>query len=212
MDQVFIIVGVFLGVLMTFAVHEWAHAWMAYSLGDPTAKYEGRLSLNPFVHLDPVGASVLGLSLLLTHGYAPIGWGKPVHFEEKNFKNPEIDTVLTVVVAPLANLFMAVLLGLPVAFGWFDQAPVLLAITQRLVYVNVAFAVFNCIPWPPLDGWKILMAVVPKGLYQKLYRLEQKAGVYSILGLILVLMVIGRWTFTPLVHSLGSLLMGGRGL
>ncbi len=140
-------------LVIAITIHEFAHAWTANHLGDPTPKLQDRLNLNPLSHLDPLGT----LALLI----AGFGWGKPVQFDPYNLKNPKTDTILISLAGPASNLILAILvsillrLPIPGVVGAF--------LAPLLVY-NVVIAIFNLIPIHPLDGGKILVGLLPNHL------------------------------------------------
>src|SRR5579859_4211179 len=138
-------------LLMALTIHEAAHAWAANYLGDPTAKLMGRLSLNPLVHLDPIGTLVFIITAIA--GF-PFGWGKPVQFDPYNLQNPKRDAALISLAGPASNLILASILSLVLRV--FPFSPLGLVIE-----INVALAVFNLIPIHPLDGGKVLVALLP---------------------------------------------------
>ncbi len=176
-----------LAILTCFPVHESAHAWMADKLGDPTGKDMGRISLNPRVHMDMWGTICF---LLLGIGYA-----KPVPVDIRNFKNPKRDFALTAVAGPLSNLIMA-FLSLLVLKAVMRSAPglgVLNLIISGLIYcayINISLAVFNLIPIPPLDGSRLVTALLPDRLYAAFLKYEKYSGI-ALLALIFLLNRLG---------------------
>ncbi len=139
-------------ILIALTVHEFSHAWVAYKLGDYTAKAEGRLSLNPLVHLDPIGTIVLFLFRF--------GWAKPVPIAEYNFANPPLGTTLTSLAGPLSNFILAIV-GTMV-FHLIDTDHLLInSLVIYFVFINIALMCFNLLPIPPLDGHKIIRGLLP---------------------------------------------------
>ncbi|MBU1007566.1 site-2 protease family protein [Candidatus Dependentiae bacterium] len=181
----FLVLPVFLLVL---SVHEAAHAGVAYLLGDSTAKRMGRLSLNPLVHIDPVGL----LALLVFR----IGWAKPVIFDHRNFKRPRLYSVLTAYAGPVSNFLLALLAMICWKYFPFTHVSVGVATTfvqlfEATAYVSVMLGVFNLMPIPPLDGSHVLMVLLidrfPRAVLW-LYR-------YSILILIFFFILIPQTRF-----------------
>jgi Zn-dependent protease len=153
-------------LLLSLTVHEWAHAWSAFRLGDDTAQKQGRLTLNPIVHIDPIG------TLLLPLLGVPFGWAKPVPVSPTRFRrdvNMSRGMIITAAAGPFSNVVLAVLCA--VAFGLvarfspdsltarFGVAPLLMMMIQ----INVALAIFNMIPVPPLDGSRVVDGLMPYG-------------------------------------------------
>ena len=155
-----------LAVLLILTVHEYAHAYAAYKLGDPTAKNLGRLTLNPIKHLDPMGA----LCMIIFH----FGWAKPVPINARNFKNPKRDFALSAMAGPLSNMIFAffsaflylLLLSIfkDIKFNsefTFKLAENTLLFVYIFHIINIGIGIFNLIPIPPLDGSRILNVILP---------------------------------------------------
>jgi Zn-dependent protease len=146
-------------MLVILTVHESSHALVAYYLGDPTAKMNGRVSLNPLKHLDLMGSLVF----ILTQR---IGWGKPVPVNPANFKNPIRDSALTALAGPMSNLILAFIVVLPWKYLGDFLPRFLLTEFQYIFHVSIYIGIFNLFPFPPLDGSKILGLVMPRSWYR----------------------------------------------
>ncbi|PIP30913.1 site-2 protease family protein [bacterium (Candidatus Howlettbacteria) CG_4_9_14_3_um_filter_37_10] len=167
--------------LVAITIHEFAHAWTANYLGDNTAKHEGRITLNPITHFDPIGSSMILIGLVLqAFGISAtlFGWGKPVPVNPGRFKNPRMGWALVSFAGPLSNLALALVFSLVVKMtGNLTFANIL----EPFIILNVVLAVFNLIPIPPLDGSKILYAFLPESI--DIHQLET-AGPFILLFLI----------------------------
>jgi Zn-dependent protease len=154
----------FLIVLLSLTIHEAAHAWTAYRLGDPTAKDLGRISLNPLVHIDPIGTIVLPL-LAVFSGLPIIGWAKPVPVDTRRLRDPRRDFMIVAAAGPVSNLLQAIaiavlfhILPLERIDLWNLHWP---NIFRRAADINILLAVFNMIPVPPLDGGNVAAGLLP---------------------------------------------------
>jgi Zn-dependent protease len=166
----------FVGLIISLTVHEAAHAWTANWLGDPTARLLGRLSLNPAVHVDPIGTIVFPLIAIIT-GVPLIGWAKPVPVDMRNLRHPRRDFAIVALAGPVSNLLMAAggaALFAAVTGGDLGSARenVLAIGVFYFVLVNVLLAVFNMIPIPPLDGGNVLMGILPLSMAEVVNRLR----------------------------------------
>ncbi|MFA6081866.1 MAG: site-2 protease family protein [Patescibacteria group bacterium] len=145
------ICGIVLGVMLALSVHEFAHAWMANRLGDDTAKYQGRLTLNPLAHIDPMG--------LFLFVFAGFGFGKPVPYNPNALKS-DLDEIKIAIAGPISNLLVALIFALPARIMTIAGLPtdqsIFLLFLDAIVSLNIILAVFNIIPIPPLDGSKIV--------------------------------------------------------
>ncbi len=201
-------------VLFAITVHETAHGWMALRLGDPTAKMLGRLSLNPIRHIDPVG-TVLVPGLLLMLGGVLFGWAKPVPITWQNLRQPRRDTALVAVAGPLSNLLMALFwamvirIGLMIGNGSEGVALFMLYSGMAGIFINSVLCLLNLLPLLPLDGGRLVEALLPGPLAWKFSRLEPYG--LPIMVLLLVTGLLGKILW-PLVILLLALMGGIAGL
>ena len=161
-------------IFLILPFHEWAHAFVAYKLGDKGIKYRGRLTLNPIEHIDPIGAL-----LIIFFGF---GWAKPVPIDDRSFKNPKIGMGISALAGPVANLLAAILGGLIInalycfcpEFIYFSQfGEYIILFLSFYITINVTLAVFNLVPIPPLDGSKIMFMFLPDRLVANFYKYEK---------------------------------------
>lgn len=214
MDTRTFIAGV-LGILLALDVHEFFHAWVANQLGDPTARYMGRISLNPIVHLDPLGTIMMLFAAVYGRG---IGWGKPVPVNPRNLRyGPRVGMGIVSFAGPFANLLTAAVIALP--FRLRMELPGALSLLfLQVVFINIGLAVFNLIPLPPLDGYGVLQGILAGIGGPTSYRLSQnlaaleRQGPALLFFLILAsqylgLDVLGRF-MDPLVWFFSRLILG----
>lgn len=203
-----------LPVLLAITVHETAHGWVARRFGDKTAEMQGRLTLNPIKHIDPVGTILVpGLMLLLPVPFV-FGWAKPVPVDWRNFKHPKQDMAWVAVAGPASNLLMAfawallarLALGLP-AETWI-KAP-LLFMGVAGIFINTILMVLNLLPLPPLDGGRVLTGVLPAPYAYRFARIEP----YGFIILLVLLMsgILG-YVMWPFVQSFLNLFAGVAGM
>lgn len=161
-------------------VHEYAHGWVAWKLGDPTAKIAGRLTLNPLAHIDPIGTIFLPLLLLVTHSPIVFGWAKPVPVDFYNLHNPKRDMIWVGISGPAANIILAIILSFILKI---TQCPIFSILLTSAIIINLVLAVFNILPIPPLDGSRVAMGILPRNLSREYAKLEPY-GFIIIFGLL----------------------------
>lgn len=174
--------------LLAVTLHEAGHALAAYRLGDPTAKLEGRLSLNPAVHIDPIGTILIPLVAILLKFPFLIGYAKPVMIQPRYFKNLRRDMVIVALAGPMGNLlvaiFFALILKVALSFG-VTQEDWLFQTARWGVLLNCLFMVFNLLPIPPLDGAGVVEQFLPHEMAQS-YRSIAPFGFFILMGIIIV--------------------------
>ena len=174
-----------LSILVAMVLHEWAHGFVSYKLGDPTPKNDGRLSLNPIKHVDPIGA----LCML----FAGFGWAKPVQVNYQYYKDEKKGMAITALAGPLMNFLIAIVaiaLNKHIFGNGFD-------FLFYLSVINISLGVFNLMPLPPLDGSKVVAMLLPYDIYVKYMRIEQY-------GMIVLFLLVGA--FSTILGSINSII------
>ena len=178
-----------IAVLIAITIHEFAHAWVADQLGDPTAKFEGRMTLNPLAHLDPIGTIALFI--------AGFGWGKPVPVDTYNLQNPKRDEAIISLAGPLSNLVVAIILGLILKFVGVEFF--LSSLIFKTILINLGLGIFNLLPIYPLDGSKILLGILPFEIAQEVESVMKRYGVIALL--MVLLPIFGNRSIISLILS-----------
>ena len=192
LEIVFRIISILIPVVFAITVHEVAHGAVARMLGDHTAERQGRLTLNPIAHIDPIGTLLLP-GLLLYIGGLVFGWAKPVPINAYNLKNPKKDMLYVAIAGPIANLLMALLWALILFILETLEIQItsvlvytfLMTMTQTGIFINLVLMFFNLLPIPPLDGGSVLRSLVNDKLSRKIDLIEPY-GIFIVLGLLLM--------------------------
>ena len=194
-----------LPVLFAVVLHEVAHGWVADKLGDDTARWMGRLTLNPLKHIDPIGTILIPILLLVMQSPFLFGYAKPVPINWRKLRNPNRDMVLVALAGPLTNLALALISAgvlaiaatMPESMLWFTQPLALMC--QASIIINLVLFIFNLLPLPPLDGGRVAVGLLPGPMAYQLSKLERYGFI-----IIVVLLVLG-W----LQAIIGPVVMGG---
>ncbi len=196
-------------LIFSAVIHEVSHGFMAEKLGDPTARLAGRLTLNPLKHLDPFGSVMLPLLLSLVPSGVIFGWAKPVPYNPLNLKNPEKGAALIAAAGPLSNFAIAIGLSAVYHLLGFANGGTLLVLRDLvglIVLINIVLAVFNLIPIPPLDGAKVIVAILPdsaRGLKSFFYEGNPYGWV-----ILLAFIFVGMPFLSPIVSAIAGFLLG----
>ena len=195
-------------VILFFSVilHEVAHGYAALKLGDPTAQYAGRLTLNPIKHMDPWGTVVLPLFLILIRSPFLVGWAKPVPVNPRLLRDPKRGMMLVGAAGPLANIALILISALALRNLPFSAPPLLFDLFKFCCAINIILALFNLVPVPPLDGSKVVAGILPPKMREAYVSLE-RYGIFIIIGLLylglldLVIIPLYRIIFYLLVQA-----------
>ncbi|MDD5291629.1 MAG: site-2 protease family protein [Candidatus Omnitrophica bacterium] len=191
--------GILFSILLFFlavVMHEFAHGWIAYKLGDPTAKYSGRLTLNPLAHIDPIGTIILPLFLIITNSPILFGWAKPVPVNFFRLNHPKKDMIWVGLAGPAANILVAIIISIIIKLRIaFMPVPIL----QYFMSLNIVLAVFNLIPIPPLDGSRVIMGLLPPQLAYRYMQLEQFGFIIIVAMLYLGLFRVIVWPIVSII-------------
>lgn len=193
-------------LIMSVVIHEFAHGYSAYLLGDNTARLSGRLTLNPLKHLDIFGSIVLPLLLILSSAGFVIGWARPVPYNPNNLRKGRWGNIIVSSAGIVANISMAIIFGLLIRFaphiGIISGDP-FFEITKVIVVTNLVLALFNLIPIPPLDGSKVLFSLLPAQA-RAIENFMEKWGIF-----LLLLFIFFIWSkLSPLIYLAFSLITG----
>lgn len=192
-------------LIMSVVIHELAHGYMADYLGDPTAKYAGRLTLNPIAHLDLMGSFIVPVLMVMFSGGVLFGWAKPVPVNPYNLRNQKWGEALVALAGPVSNLVLALIFGLCVRFSAeLGLGPTFVELSVYIVLINVVLVFFNLIPIPPLDGSKILFAFLGSKANDVRYFFER----YWLITIFLVVFVIFPAIAWPVMDRLFWLFTG----
>ncbi len=200
------LLGRLLVILLGIPIHEWAHGWVAHMLGDETPELQGRLTLNPLTHLDPIGT----IMILLT-GF---GWGRAARvnpYRMSKVKNPRVGMALSALAGPLSNIIQAMVFALPIRLGVLSllpaaQADRLAQVLIAVIGVNIGLAAFNLLPIPPLDGSRILAGVSPPAVADVIEGLEPYAS-YIFIFVLFILPRMGFDIVSAMVYPLQEFLL-----
>lgn len=186
-------------LIMSVVIHEYSHGKVADHLGDPTAKLSGRLTLNPIPHIDLIGSILLPLILIITNAGILFGWAKPVPIDVYNLKNPRKDTAIISLAGPGANLIVAVICSILLHLFIFLKLSFLgtigLFVLAPLIQINTILGIFNLLPIPPLDGFKIVGGILPEERAHEWYQLER----YGLLFILILIIPLGQTSMLDLI-------------
>jgi Zn-dependent protease len=190
-------------LMIAFTFHEFSHAYVAYRFGDMTAKKQGRLTLNPIQHLDPIGTLLIFI--------AGFGWARPVPVNRYNFKKPRLAGVLVSIAGPLSNLILTAL-GFLIWYAFMKAGATanlstsIVDFLNLFIQLNIVLFIFNLLPFPPLDGYRIVEDLVPNDARAKMTQYESYG---SLLFLIIVITPLSRYTIQPIFNYVVPYLLNG---
>lgn len=192
-------------LILSIVIHEVSHGYAADWLGDPTPRLQGRLTLNPIKHMDPVGSVLLPLIMVISQAGFVFGWAKPVEYNPYNIKNKRRGELLIALAGPLSNIAIALVFGLIIRgfITWGSLSNSTMEIFSYIVIINLTLAVFNLIPVPPLDGSKIFLSMLPQQ-YGAVRMFIEK---YSMVLILVVIFFLWKYIY-PVVPMLYRVFTG----
>ncbi len=203
---------IIIALIVSIVLHEMAHGFAADRLGDPTARLQGRLSPNPLVHIDPLGSVIIPALLLITNAGILFGWAKPVPYNPYNLRNQKWGEALVAAAGPATNMLLALIFGVLVRFSdVLGLGSAFLDLAAYIVYINILLAFFNLIPFPPLDGSKIIQPFLPVSLamgYRNFVAQFERFGLVGTFLFIFIFVQIFWAPFSALVQAVFFLITG----
>ncbi len=192
-----------LALIFSIIIHEVSHGFAAEMLGDPTARLQGRLTLNPLAHIDPVGSILIPAILIFSHSGFLFGWAKPVPYNPYNLKNQKWGEAIVAAAGPGVNLLLAIVFGIVIRLGIDTLPENFIYMSGMIVFINIMLAFFNLIPVPPLDGSKLLKSLLPYKASLKFQQMEAFMASGGMLMMILffwlLMNVFGGYFYSLLV-------------
>lgn len=205
-------IAIIVALILSIVLHEVAHGYAANWLGDPTARLAGRLSPNPLVHIDPLGSVIVPALLFFTSAGILFGWAKPVPYNPYNLNNQKWGESIVAAAGPITNLLLATIFAVIVRFAdAFGISDSFIQLATYIIFINILLAFFNLIPFPPLDGSKVVQPFLPYSLQVQYRNLGMFMERYGIIVLFIVLFFLFQfiWPYLfQLVVGLGSVLTG----
>jgi Zn-dependent protease len=195
MDLFFIFLILIL--ILSVVIHEVSHGYAAQMLGDPTARMAGRLTLNPLKHIDPLGTVIIPAILVITGANFLIGWAKPVPYNPYNLRNAKWGEAIVAGAGPATNLAIALFFGLMLRFLGGNLGPEALQLSAYIVFINILLAIFNLLPIPPLDGSKVLKAILPYNMAYKYEGFMQSFMQFGFIATFAFLFIFISFLWTP---------------
>jgi Zn-dependent protease len=191
----------FVVLILSIIAHEVAHGYAADSLGDPTPRLAGRLTLNPLPHIDLMGSIIIPALLMFSNSSLIFGWAKPVPYNPYNLSNKRWGETLVALAGSATNLLLAIIFGLIVRFGVeLGLGATSISLAATIAFVNLFLGLFNLIPFPPLDGFTALRSALPWHLSEGMNRFENSIRSMGVLSLILFLFIFSYIFVTPFFH------------
>jgi Zn-dependent protease len=201
-------------LLVGFPVHEFSHALAAYRLGDSTARFMGRLTLNPIVHFDPLGGILLGITFIASQGTFGFGWAKPTPVNPRNLEGGRYGEAMVAAAGPISNLVLAIAAAIPLRYvlsnlTLVDQIPtLLLQVLYLFIVINLVLMIFNLFPIPPLDGSKVLFAFLPPQVAWRWRPVLEQYGFILLFLIFFVLPAVGMPIGTRIVGEVINAFLG----
>lgn len=205
-------IAIIVALIISIVLHEMAHGFAADWLGDPTARLQGRLSPNPLVHIDPIGSVLIPALLFITNAGILFGWAKPVPYNPYNLKDQKWGEAKVAAAGPATNILIALIFGVLIRLGdTLGLSSSFLDLASYIVYINILLAFFNMIPFPPLDGSKIIQPFLPLGMqmgYRNFLAQFERFGLLGTFLFIFIFIQILWKPFSALVQTVFTLITG----